>query len=279
MAAGGIARTSAQGWGRWRASHPRGSGNRIVTAGASRGDLAEIDIGTEFMRQLVQTLIAAIHPLHHLADETRREFLLVLRCVALAQHLRAAHHLRFHDAAGRHRHHGEDVPALATALRTQAVIAELVVQVLADQRRLGQTLAILGHQRGDARNRRRREEVLTIRHRLGAPGVWPFCRDDLDPILEAKFPDGDRAFADEGRCRRVEQLHHDWNCVVRRISFCSLDWCEFAWGEMSVKPIVRSDITRAADQSGMQFASRSSRRTPGPLPGPDRHHATRAIPR
>ena len=36
---------------------------------AARGDLAEIDVGAEVMRQLVQTLIAAVHPLHHLGTK------------------------------------------------------------------------------------------------------------------------------------------------------------------------------------------------------------------
>jgi len=35
----------------------------------SSDDRDEIDVGAEVMRQFVQTLIAAVHPLHHLADE------------------------------------------------------------------------------------------------------------------------------------------------------------------------------------------------------------------
>src|SRR5262249_39712947 len=105
-------------------------------AGASHGDLAEIDIGAEVTAQLVEPPVAAVLPLHHLSNEARREFLLVLRRVALPQQLCAAHHLRFHDAAGRHRYDRQNMPAFAPALWTKAVIAERIVQVLADQRRL-----------------------------------------------------------------------------------------------------------------------------------------------
>ena len=68
---------------------------------ATSEGLTEIDVA-EVMRQLVQTLIAAVHPLHHLPNEAWGEFLLVLRRVAVPQHLRAAHHRAFHDPAGRH---------------------------------------------------------------------------------------------------------------------------------------------------------------------------------
>jgi hypothetical protein len=81
MVACGTARTSAQGWGRWRANI-LGVAEIGIAARAPRGYLAEIDVGAKVMRQLVQTLIAAVYPLHHLADETRGKFLLVLRGVA-----------------------------------------------------------------------------------------------------------------------------------------------------------------------------------------------------
>jgi hypothetical protein len=41
------------------------------------------------------------------------------------------------------------MPALAAALRAEAVIAEFVVQVFADQRRVVEAFAVLDDERGD----------------------------------------------------------------------------------------------------------------------------------